>query len=244
MADNSKIQWTEATWNVVTGCTKVSDGCLNCYIPTTPPFRMAKRRFDSDGIGGSTGVILHRDRLDWPLKWRDPRMIFVNSLSDLFHEDVPDRVIAEVFNVMGAAKRHTFQLLTKRQGRMRALLRRWSEHATKGCYCPTEQGGCSAPVDVEHGVWPLPNVWVGVSAEDQRWADVRIPVLLDTPAAVRWVSAEPLLGGRHAVRGAAESGDRSSPARGCGRGGDPVRPTAARMTASIASLDPKEETDA
>jgi protein gp37 len=194
MADGTKIEWTDFTWNVVTGCTRVSEGCRHCYIDRTPPFRMARRRFDGPEMGATTGVVLHPERLDKPLRMRKPRLVFVNSLADLFHDEVPDRFIAEVFNAMGASPQHSYQILTKRHARMRSLLRRWSDHVTKGCHCPPGEGGCSAPVDVQHGTWPLPNVWLGVSVESQQWADIRIPALLDTPAAVRWISAEPLLG--------------------------------------------------
>ena len=186
---NSNIEWTDSTWSPVTGCTKVSPGCDNCYAEG-----IARRFAGSKAFPNGFDVTLHPKRLDQPLKWRKPRRIFVNSMSDLFHDQVPDRFIAEVFNRMGAAPRHTFQVLTKRHGRMRSLLKRWSEHAEKGCHCPPDQGGCSAPVDVQHGVWPLPNVWLGVSVENQQWADIRIPALLETPAVVRWISAEPLLG--------------------------------------------------
>lgn len=189
MADKSKIEWTDATWNVVTGCAKVSGGCDHCYAET-----IANRFAGTKAYPNGFDVQLRPERMGLPLRWQRPRRVFVNSLSDLFHCAVPDRFIGEVFNVMGAARRHTFQILTKRHGRMRSLLRRWSEHPEKGCHCPPEQGGCSMPVDVEHGTWPLPNVWLGVSVEDQRWADIRIPALLETPAAVRWISAEPLLG--------------------------------------------------
>lgn len=191
MSDRSSIEWTDATWNPVTGCTKVSPGCDHCYAETfAERWRGTKGHHFENGFD----VQLRPERLDQPLRWKRPRRIFVNSMSDLFHEKVPDRFIAQVFETMGAAKQHTFQLLTKRHARMRSLLTRWSEHATKGCHCPAGEGGCSAPVDVQHGVWPLPNVWLGVSVEDQKWADIRIPALLDTPAAVRWISAEPLLG--------------------------------------------------
>lgn len=191
MADKSKIEWTDASWNPVTGCTKVSPGCDHCYAETfAERWRGTKGHHFENGFD----VQLRPERLDQPLRWKRPRRIFVNSMSDLFHEKVPDRFIAQVFETMGAAKQHTFQLLTKRHARMRSLLTRWSEHATKGCHCPAGEGGCSAPVDVQHGVWPLPNVWLGVSVEDQKRADLRIPALLGTPAAVRWISAEPLLG--------------------------------------------------
>jgi protein gp37 len=178
VADNSKIEWTESTWNFISGCTKISDGCQNCYIERTPPFRMAHRRFDKPGIGGKTGVILHEDKLTLPLKWQKPRRIFVNSLADLFHEDVPDEFIIEAFTVMARAEQHTFQVLTKRHARMRSLLNDPSS--------PWLGGWAKS--------WPLPNVWLGVSVESQKWADIRVPALLDTPAAVRWLSCEPLLG--------------------------------------------------
>ena len=187
MADKTHISWTDATWSPVTGCTKVSPGCENCYIERTPPFRMAHKRFDGDGIGATTGVMLHPERLEQPLKWRKPRRIFVCSMADLFHDDVPDEYIAQVWAVMALAPQHTFQVLTKRHARMRSLLTSVAFH-----------------IQVMLAVWervdrpgikmPLPNVWLGVSAEDQKRADLRIPKLLDTPSAVRFVSAEPLLG--------------------------------------------------
>lgn len=191
MADKSKIEWTDASWNPVTGCTKVSPGCDHCYAETfAERWRGTKGHHFENGFD----VQLRPERLDQPLRWKRPRRIFVNSMSDLFHEKVPDRFIAQVFETMGAAKQHTFQLLTKRHARMRSLLTRWSEHATKGCHCPAGEGGCSAPVDVQHGVWPLPNVWLGVSVEDQKWADIRINALMQTPAAARFLSCEPLIG--------------------------------------------------
>jgi len=122
MADESAIEWTDATWNPVTGCTKISPGCANCYIDRTPPLRMAGRKF----VRGDIPVILHPERLDAPLRWRKPRRVFVNSLSDLFHEDVPDDFILAVFSIMGAAKQHTFQVLTKRPARMADLLGRFT----------------------------------------------------------------------------------------------------------------------
>ncbi|HMM95338.1 phage Gp37/Gp68 family protein [Phycicoccus sp.] len=212
MGDGTNIEWTDATWNPATGCTRVSPGCDHCYIDRTPPFRMNGRAFHKEGVGGSTGVLLHPDRLDQPLRWTRPRRVFVNSLSDLFHDDIPDEFIAEVFAVMALAPRHTFQLLTKRHGRLRSLL-------TNPCVID----GPSGPLTFEDVVrnvawnmrnrwlaehpgkvpsfpkgdafaWPLPNVWVGVTVEDQTRADLRIPALLQTPAAVRFLSAEPLLG--------------------------------------------------
>lgn len=175
------IQWTDETWNPVTGCTRVSEGCRHCYIERTPPFRMQGRKLGDP-------VQLHRDRLYQPLKWEKPRRVFVNSLSDLFHDDVRTEFIQEVFTVMAICSQHTFQILTKRPQRMFDIVSSWGAddlytywHVFSGA--PREAQG-----------WPLPNVWLGVSVEDQQTADERIPVLLHTPAAVRWISAEPLLG--------------------------------------------------
>lgn len=193
---STKIEWTDETWNPISGCTKVSEGCDHCYIERTPPFRMEGRKFlplVGPEVGKTTGVQLHPERLDRPLTWRKPRRVFVNSLSDLFHADVPDEYIARVFAVMALASQHTFQILTKRPGRMRSLLsspgfRNLVEDAIRG------RVAASAPARVWYDEWPLPNVWLGVSVENQKWADVRIPLLLNTPAAVRFLSCEPLLG--------------------------------------------------
>ncbi len=185
---STHIEWTDETWNPVTGCTRVSEGCQNCYIERTPPMRISGRRFDGQQIGATTGVQLHPDRLAVPLRWRKPRKVFVCSMADLFHEDVPDEHIAKVFGVMAHADQHTYQVLTKRPARMRSLL---------GSDAFRELVFKSVSVDVGDVMgerWPLPNVWVGTSVESQKWADIRIPQLLDTPAAVRWISAEPLLG--------------------------------------------------
>lgn len=196
MSDGTKIEWTDATWNPVTGCTKISEGCTHCYIARTPPFRMAGRRFEHpegpDRIGATTGVQLHPERLGVPVAWRKPRRIFVCSLADLFHAAVPELHIAKVFAAMHLAPQHTFQVLTKRSGRMRSLL---SSHDFRLAVeaCARTQAPRATPANAPLP-WPLPNVWVGVSAETQRWADIRVPDLLRTPAAVRWVSAEPLLG--------------------------------------------------
>ena len=190
MADKSAIEWTDASWNPVTGCTEVTPGCDNCYAKT---FAERWRGIPGHYFEQGFDVVLRPERLDQPLKWTKPRRIFVNSMSDLFHDAVPDAFIGEVFARMGAASQHTFQLLTKRHGRMRSLLNRWSEHAANGCTCP-DDAPCSVPVDVQYGTWPLPNVWLGVSVEDQKRANLRIPALLDTPAAIRWLSMEPLLG--------------------------------------------------
>lgn len=188
MSDNSAIEWTEASWNPVTGCTKVSPGCDHCYAE-----RITER---FHGPGSFTEVKLHPDRLNLPLRWRKPRRVFVNSMSDLFHQDVPDEFIGSVFEVMAKTPQHTYQVLTKRHRRMLSLLRRWAGEGTRH-----DWAGPGTAVFRRHDMawvgpipWSLPNVWLGVSVEDQRWADIRIPALLDTPAAVRWLSCEPLLG--------------------------------------------------
>lgn len=189
MSDKTHIEWTDATWNPVTGCSKVSSGCKHCYaerdwarLSANSATRYYGRAF--------TDVQCHDDVLPLPLHWKRRRRIFVNSMSDLFHEAVPTEFIDEVFAIMARADRHTFQVLTKRPERMRAYL---------------------SDIDLEdrltdlflEKMWfqegwnvmlPLRNVWLGVSVEDQVTADERIPLLLETPAAVRWISAEPLLG--------------------------------------------------
>jgi protein gp37 len=176
MSASSKIEWTDATWNPVTGCTEVTPGCDNCYAKT-----FAERWRGTPGHYFEQGfdVVLRPGKLTLPTTWRKPRRVFVNSMSDLFHDQVPDAFIAEVFAVMARTPRHTYQLLTKRHGRMKSLLNRPSFRDTIA--------------DVGAG-WPLPNVWLGVSVEDQKRADMRIPALLDTPAWLRWLSCEPLLG--------------------------------------------------
>ena len=193
----TKIEWTDETWNPVTGCTKVSEGCRNCYAE-----RMSKRLRGRFGYPADDpfAVTLHPDRLDQPLRWRKPRRVFVCSMGDLFHEDVPDEFIAAVFGVMAACPQHTFQLLTKRPERMAEWFRwlvkadeeSWETHG----YCVYEArqySGANIPYpDVTP--WPLPNVHPGTSIEDQPTADERIPWLLECPAAVRFVSCEPLLG--------------------------------------------------
>jgi protein gp37 len=174
MSDNTAIEWTDATWNPVTGCTKVSPGCDNCYAE-----RIVAR---FHGKGSFAVVARSEDKLYAPLRWRKPRKVFVNSMSDLFHDQVPLSFIERVFSVMARTPQHVYQLLTKRHGRMASILRR-----------PTfpETIRSIVGADVE---WPLPNLWLGVSVEDQKRADLRIPALLDTPASVRWLSCEPLLG--------------------------------------------------
>jgi protein gp37 len=164
-ADRSAIEWTEATWNPVTGCSKVSPGCAHCYAETLSlRFHWSQQPWLPEHA--EENVVLHPERLDQPLRWRRPRTVFVNSMSDLFHELVPLEFIAEVFAVMVEADRHVFQVLTKRHERLAEL----------------------AP----ELPWPE-NVWVGVSIENRRWLE-RADYLRRVPAAVRFISAEPLLG--------------------------------------------------
>lgn len=184
---DSKIQWTDAVWNPVRGCSHISAGCANCYAARQAhrfdtcsersPYHGLTKPLDPWGrVRWSGEVRFVPEMLDAPLRWRRPRRVFVNSMSDLFHESVTDEQIAAVFGVMAACPQHVFQVLTKRPERMA----RWFE------WFATMSPGLDG--------WPLPNVWLGVSCEDQRAADERIPLLLQTPAAVRFVSCEPLLG--------------------------------------------------
>jgi len=167
MADHSAIEWTDATWNPTTGCTKISPGCAHCYIERTPAFRIAGRRF----VDGHIPLQLHANRIDQPRHWQKPRRVFVNSLSDLFHEDVPQLTVDQVFNVMCDTPQHTYQILTKRPERMLAMVNAWHDHSGEGT---------------------LSNVWLGVSVENRRWKS-RIDVLRQVPAAVLFLSCEPLL---------------------------------------------------
>ena len=197
MSDKTAIEWTDATWNPVTGCTEVSPGCDHCYAKT-----FAERWRGTEGHYFERGfdVQLRPDKLEQPLKWKRARRIFVNSMSDLFHDEIPDEYIADVFTVMACnylwdRPTHTFQVLTKRHARMRSLLssEKFRASVAEGVGMKSENGD-RCHDDVYYRFWPLPNVWLGVSAENQQWADIRIPALLETPAAVRFLSAEPLLG--------------------------------------------------
>ena len=184
MSDNTGIEWTDATWNPVTGCTEVSPGCDHCYAESIA------HRFDGTrAYPAGFAVTLRPERLELPLRWTRPRRIFVNSMSDLFHTEIPDAYVVEVFAVMAAAGRHSFQVLTKRHARMRSLLNDQYFRAAVRAKMPA-----AAKPPPGELPWPLPNVWLGVSVESQQWADIRIPPLLQTPAAVRFISAEPLLG--------------------------------------------------
>lgn len=221
MAEHSTIEWTDATWNPITGCSVVSPGCTNCYAMGLAgtrlqhhPSRAGLTRPSKAGPVWNGEVRLNEEWLTQPLHWKRPRMIFVCAHGDLFHESVPDEWIDRVFAIMALCPQHSFQVLTKRSARMRAYM---AGHQSAIPYLgrmPLERihleaaghmqgdGGFMDALKQAGNVyslyldtpWPLPNVWLGVSAEDQRRADERVPDLLATPAAVRFVSAEPLLG--------------------------------------------------
>ncbi|SLD51107.1 bacteriophage protein gp37 [Mycobacteroides abscessus subsp. bolletii] len=191
MGDKTGIEWADSTWNPITGCDKVSPGCDRCYAETfAERWRGTPEHYFANGFD----VQLRPNKLDLPLRWTKPRKVFVNSMSDLFHDKVPDEYIAKVWAVMAAAPRHTFQVLTKRHARMRSLLNNGTFFETVADYALEFDRDIWRRWQAAQNAWPLPNVWLGVSAEDQKRADLRIPALLDTPAAVRFVSAEPLLG--------------------------------------------------
>ncbi len=188
---STKIEWTDETWNPVTGCTKVSQGCKHCYAERLwPKVEGARVKRGGGAVRPFTDVRVHADRLNAPQHWRTPRRVFVNSMSDLFHEDVPFSFIAQVWCRMANAPEHTFQILTKRPQQMLEFF----SHVDMGCGLMTVKGWDS---DIFVGAvddWPLRNVWLGVSAEDQATFDERVEQLGQTPAAVRFVSCEPLLG--------------------------------------------------
>ncbi|WP_378739054.1 DUF5131 family protein [Nocardia brasiliensis] len=172
MADKSSIEWTEATWNPVTGCDRVSVGCDHCYAMTLAKRlkAMGAEKYQNDGdprtSGPGFGVAIHPSALDVPLRWRQPRVVFVNSMSDLFHAKVPIGFIRDVFDVMSQTPQHTYQVLTKRSLRLKRI--------------------------ADQLEWPA-NAWVGVSVEKASYLD-RVDHLREVPAAVRFLSCEPLLG--------------------------------------------------
>jgi protein gp37 len=198
MADNTKIEWTDATWNPITGCSVVSPGCTNCYAMRLAGTRLkhveSRKGLTRDSKAGPVwnGEVRFNEKdLDQPLRWKRPRLIFVCAHGDLFHENVPDEWIDEVFAVMAFTPQHTFQVLTKRSARMREYLdNEWRGVRVRNAMQAMHHNHPT----IDLMTLPLPNVWLGVSAEDQKRADERIPDLLATPAAIRFVSAEPLLG--------------------------------------------------
>jgi len=197
MSDNTKIQWADASWNPITGCTKISAGCKYCYASELHD-RRHRAVLNGAKLPGQYAkpfnqIQLHPDRLEMPLHWRKPRRIFVNSTSDLFHPDVPDYFIGMVFAVAALTPHHTYMILTKRPDRMVKIFERSSGEFWGTVRVNLLLKGYPLSDD-ERAIFPLPNVWLGVSAEDQQMAYDRIPLLLQTPAAVRFVSCEPLLG--------------------------------------------------
>lgn len=209
MADKSRINWTEATWNPTTGCDKVpalpgsttGSGCDNCYALTRAAVlkKAGIAEYQTDGrpetSGPGFGLAMHSHRLDQPIRWTKPRIIFVNSMSDLMHPKVTDDFIADVFAVMACTPRHTYQVLTKRPKRLKALLgkldfRELVATKARALHASTTQGATSG----EHlATWPLPNVWLGVTTENQASANERVPLLAQVDAAVRFLSCEPLI---------------------------------------------------
>jgi protein gp37 len=217
MADKTAIEWTDATWNPVVGCQIVSAGCRDCYAMKQA--HDLENRFGSPKYSGLTKVVnghpvwtgdirVHWESIDQPLTWRKPRRIFVNSMSDLFHENIPGDELAQIYGVMIAAhhvRGHTFQVLTKRPDHMRAVLRDtdfWdfanatASHEVMQRVDPLDRrrDDARATCDDYGPDHPPPGIWLGVSVEDQATAMTRIPILLNTPAALRFISAEPLLG--------------------------------------------------
>lgn len=209
MGDKTGISWTDATWNPTKGCEQISPGCRNCYAKSQAAriVRMSKGRpskYDGlvrigpkgDACWTGTGLF-DSEALTIPLRWRAPRRIFVDSMSDLFFDAFSNEQIAAVFGVMAACPQHTFQILTKRARRMREWFK-W----IGSLWEPPVRAMNSALDILREGVrltvnsrsWPLPNVWIGVSVENQAAADERIPELLATPSAVRFLSCEPLIG--------------------------------------------------
>ena len=208
------IQWTDRTWNPVVGCRKVSEGCRHCYAEKMAN-RLAGMARADEAAGRNAGRKSHylpviNERGKWngtvqlvpealadPLRWRKPSMVFVGSMSDPFHEDVPFDFIDRVFAIMALCPQHTFQVLTKRPERMAEYLAvPWDERSLEtgldAIVLQRKYG--DPPWQPDAKLWPLPNVWLGTSVEDQATADLRIPHLIQCPAAVRFLSCEPLLG--------------------------------------------------
>jgi len=207
----SRIEWTSETWNPVTGCTRASEGCDNCYAVTMTRrlAAMGSPKYIgliNEGKTHFNGVVkCHEDALTIPFKWKKPLMCFVNSMSDLFHKEVPFEFIDKVFAVMALTPHITYQVLTKRPERMAEYLNHHADQSDIGALAMAV--GLPENVsrildydalswgDIPGNTWPLPNVWLGTSVENQAAAEERIPHLLQCPAAVRFLSCEPLIGG-------------------------------------------------
>lgn len=254
MGDTTGIEWTDSTWNPIRGCSRVSEGCRNCYAERVAA-RFSGPGLPYDGLAGLKVITSNPDepggelRPYWtgkvaiahahladPLRWKRPRRIFVNSMSDLFHDNVSDETIAGIFGIMAAAPHHTFQVLTKRPKRMLEWFRWVTPNEFDVLHCHADDVLSSAGIDIpdrwrllryyasdEHAWrWPLPNVWMGVTVENQAAAIERIPFLRVTPAAVRFLSCEPMLErlnlagmleGVHWVIAGGESGPKARPMR-------------------------------
>lgn len=215
MSQDTTIEWTGATWNAVTGCTAVSPGCRNCYaarltatrLKSTPKYQGLAILNDS-GRGVFTGEVrCHEEALAQPFRMREPTRIFVNSMSDTFHEAVPEDFLDLMFVTMALCPQHTFQVLTKRPDRAAAYLGDRTRRLARWAYAlgisidraghrftSYQEGAFIANEWAQGKRWPLPNVWIGTSVEDQARADTRIIELANVPAAVRFLSCEPLLG--------------------------------------------------
>lgn len=198
MADKSQIEWTDATWNIITGCDIESLGCIHCYAMLLAgtrlrnhPSRAGLTKQAANGAHVWTGEVRFNEQwLDQPTRWTRPRNVFVCAHSDLFHPSVPDEWIDKIFAVMARAREHTYQVLTKRAKRMHDYLS--NPDAPGRILKASHEVSICAMAELSQ--WPLSNVHVGVSVEDQQRANERIPWLLLAPAAVRWISAEPLIG--------------------------------------------------
>ena len=202
MSDSTKIEWTHQsgtrgeTWNPTTGCDRISAGCDNCYALTMAARlkAMGQAKYQADGdprtSGPGFGVTIHADTLDTPLRWRTPRTVFVNSMSDLFHARVPVPFIARVWSVMARTPQHTYQILTKRPERMHAIV---GEELDGGYRLLEELHDEQEALSLYDSAWPLLNVWLGTSIELDKYAR-RADELRQTSAAVRFLSLEPLLG--------------------------------------------------
>lgn len=191
---DTAIEWTDKTWNPVTGCDRVSPGCAHCYALDFAAWlkAMGRERYQKDGdektSGPGFGLTLHPDLLEKPLRWRKPVRVFVNSMSDVFHEEIPTEFIARMFATMAVARQHVFQVLTKRPDRMHELLN--DPAFEEQVFAFAQDLGAGGLLEQS---WPLPNVWMGVTIENRKFVG-RADQLRATPAAIRFISAEPLLG--------------------------------------------------
>jgi protein gp37 len=199
----TKIEWTDETWNPIIGCSKISEGCQNCYAE-----KMAHRlaymgqegyaivTHKQGGWNGRTYQMFYKNILEKPLHWKKPRKIFVCSMGDLFHKSVPFEWVDKVMAVIALCPQHTFQVLTKRADRMKEYFRQINvgSNVIGDAWNILGYNKKYKHEDVLNRPWPLPNLWLGVTAENQQRADERIPLLLQTPAAKRFVSCEPMLG--------------------------------------------------